>query len=403
MQLAHLCQNFDNIFANCGENDDDRLAENYAQAQQPMHAPERDTDAALDASVWRDMPDSVLDLVFARLPLKSLTRVRSLSKQWRSTDFFTRELAGLEQQQGRLALIKSGKHCEDQEVWVFDTPAQEWCKFRLSHFPASSSNTFSGPFAAAGGLLCYISEAKITDGSCSLEIMVGNPLTHTWRLLPPTRSVREFPTLTHMSMTGNQYTITLVGLCEGVVPFVIEVYNSATNAWRTNVPPPQLTSYYNFFKGDEYRGLATIDTTAKTIKRLMYPAALQESSFLDRAEDKCWILESKGSLFMCSNVPRMEGLWQRLETQWQRVCPFPKALQKYEKTALYLSDEAVLLVGSEPHCFPPQFEDVEPHKIVVFNRASKQWSVLPNISVGFGLVEELVGGLMFEPRFDAKP
>lgn len=206
-----------------------------------------------------------------------------------------------------------------------------------------------------------------------------------------------------MSMaTGNQYSITFVGLCDNTSDLVIQIYDSISNTWSSTVSP-QLTSYYNFFKGDEYQGLATIDTRSKSIKRLMYPSALQVSSFLNRYVDKCWILESKGSLFMCSNAPRKEGLWQRLETQWERMCPFPKVLQKYEKTALYLSDEVVLLIGSEPHCFPPQFEDVDPHKVVMYNKTTQQWSILPNISGNFGLVDELVGGLMFEPRFDAKP
>lgn len=385
MELAHSCQNFDNIFVNSGES-----ACLLGKCAPPPPS------TLLDSSLWRHLPESILYQVFLRLPLKSLIRIGSLSKLWNSTEFFSNELPG-EPKRGRLALMKSGKHCEHQEVWVFDTPEREWCKFRLGRFPSSLS--FSGPFAAAGGLLCYISE---TNGA--LEIMVGNPLTQTWRLLAPNLTLHEFPTLTHMSMTtGNQYSIILVGLCDGASAFVIEVYDSISNTWRTTVSPPQLKSYYNFFKGDEYQGLATIDMKSKTIKRLLYPSALQESSFLNRCEEKCWILESRGSLFMCSNAPRMEGLWQRLETQWQRVCPFPKALQKYEKTALYLSDDVVLLVGSEPHCFPPQFEDVDPHKIVMFNKVSKQWSILPNISANLGLVEELVGGLMFEPRFDAKP
>lgn len=378
MEFVHLVQNFHNIFANCGE----------AASLLPYNA----EFGVLDSSIWSNVPESVLYYVFSKLPLKSHIRIRSLSKLWMSTNF----LSAQEENSGRFAVMKSGKYCDDQEVWIFDTPAQEWCKFRLCNFP--SSLNFSGPFAAAGGLLCYIAE---TSGT--LRVMVGNPLTQTWRLLP-NLVLNEFPTLTHMAVTkGDQYSITFVGLCVDTGEILIEVYNSLSNSWRSTVTPPQLSSYYNFFKGDEYLGLATIDTRSKQIKRLMYPPALKESSFLDRYEDKCWILESKGSLFMCSNAPRKEGLWQRLETQWERVCPYPKVLQKYASTALFLSDQYMMLVGSDPHCFTPQFEDVDPHKIVLYNKVTRQWSVLPCISESFGTVDELVKGLMFEPRFDAKP
>jgi hypothetical protein len=371
-------------------------------ARRPSCTSECLTEEEFDPSIWSNLPESVLYLVFSKLPLKSLIRTRSVSKLWMSTDFFAN--GSLRQSTGRFALMKSGKRpssCKQQELWIFDTPAQEWCKFRLGSFP--SSLRFSGPFAAAGGLLCYISERSSED---TLEVMVGNPLNRSWRLLPPNLALFQFPTLTHMSMgtnSGDQYSITLVGLCDDTGALVIEVYDSISNSWRRTDSPPQLTSYYNFFKGDEYQGLATVDNRSKTIKRLTYPAALQESSFLNRYEDKCGILESRGSLFMCSNAPRKEGIWRRLEKEWSQVCPFPKVLKKYEKKALYLSDGFLLLVGSEPHCFPPQFEDVDPHKMVMFNNSTQQWSTLPNVSANFGKVDELVGGVMFEPRFDTKP
>ncbi|KAG0602518.1 hypothetical protein M758_10G019800 [Ceratodon purpureus] len=397
MELAHMDQNFRNIFANGGELP---LLGNKARRASCMS--ESCTEEEFDSSIWSNVPESVLYLVFSKLPLKSLIRIRSVSKLWMSTDFF---LDGLQvRNTSRFALIKSGKHplsCDQQELWVFDTPAQEWCKLSLGHFP--SPLRFSGPFAVAGGLLCYISQSSSRG---TLEVMVGNPLTRTWRVLPPNLALYEFPTLTHMftaTNSGDQYSITFVGLCDNTGAIVVEVYDSVSNSWRLTDSPPQLSSYYNFFKADEYLGLATIDRRSKTIKRLMYPAALQESSFLNRYEDKCWILESQGRMFMCSNAPRKEGLWQRLETEWSKVCPFPKVLKKYEKTALYLSDDVVLLVGSEPHCFPPQFEDVDPYTMVMFNKLTQQWSILPNVSASFGNVDELVKGLMFEPRFDAKP
>lgn len=391
MELAHIRQSFRDVFANGGEVP---VLGNNA----PCTISEPRTEVEFDPSIWTNLPESVLYLVFLKLPLKNLIRVRSLSKLWMSTDFFADRSSHV-QNAGRFALMRSGKppsSCESQEVWLFDTPAQEWCKFRLGHFP--SPLKFHGPFATAGGLLCYIAKTS------PLQVMVGNPLTQTWRVLPRNLALHELPTLTHMSMaTSDQYSITLVGLCDDTGAVAMERYDSLSNLWRRCDSPPELTSYYNFFKGDEYHGLATLDRRSKTVKRLMYPAALQESPYLNRYEDKCWILESQGRLFMCSKAPRKEGLWQRLETEWRKVCPFPKVLKKYEKTALYPSSKLVLLVGSEPLCFAPQFEDVAPHMMVVFNKVTQQWSVLPSIGASFGKVKEFLGGLMFEPRFDATP
>ncbi|XP_024384264.1 F-box/kelch-repeat protein At5g15710 [Physcomitrium patens] len=394
MSLAHQGVNFHNIFSGCGS---EPLLNPDAQPPRISDS-QLDGGAVLHPAIWSNLPESILHSVFSKLSLKNLTRIRSLNKLWKSTDFFSNGVNS--KKTGRFALLRGGQDLasEQHEVWVFDTPAQEWCKFNLGHFP--SSLVFKGPFAAAGGLLCYISQ---TSHGGKLKLIVSNPLMRTWRLLPPNLNLCDFPTLTHMSYLLDQYSITLVGLCEDTGAMTIEIYESGSNTWTSTDHPPQLTSYYNFFKEDDYLGLATIDMRSKSIMRIMYPYALQKSGFLSRDEDKCWILESKGGLFMCSNAPRREGIWQRLETEWKRVCVLPKQLHKYERTDLYISEDVVLLVGSEPRCFLPQFEDEDPHKLIVFNKETCRWSILPQISSNFGTLEELLRGLIFEPRFDTKP
>ncbi|XP_024366517.1 F-box/kelch-repeat protein At5g15710 [Physcomitrium patens] len=393
MEVVHLDRSLHNVFAS-REKLQLRVSAQLSRASQDLFG-----ELELDPAIWSSMPDSVLHHVFTKLPVKSLIRVRSLSKFWMSVDFFSN--GELDTKQGRFALYKGrpSLSCHKHEAWVFDTPAQEWCKFPVGPFP--SPLNFSGPFAAVGGLLCYISD---TSPAGTLEVLVGNPVTSTWRLLPPNLNLYEFPTLTQMSVDHDHYSITLVGVCEDMGALVIEIYDSKPNAWhRAEAVPPQTGSCYNLFRGDEFLGLATIDKRSKSVKRLVYPPALQESSFLNRYEDKCWILESRGSLFMCSNAARKEGIWQSLGAEWHKYCALPKELHKYEKTALYLSNEVMVLVGTDPHCFTPQFEDVDPHTITMFNMKTHLWITLPMIESIFGNTDEILPGLMFEPRFDRKP
>lgn len=452
--LAHLQQNFRNIFP---EGVDPTIAaavhgnqllpstsnkHGYNSFYPQIGDEEEESEHYLNPVIWGEMPESVLHLIFSRLPIKSTIRLRSLNKHWNCTDFLSNNTT---HQQGasQFALVKKKRHhnpgknpFSQQEVWLLDSRTHEWCKFHIgstSPFPSSSSSSSSststncsrddedvlelrGPFATAGGLLCYAKDPNQAPNS-RLELLICNPMTQTWRQLPPTLTLSEFPDLVHMAMmtptteaaSTSRYCITLVGRRSEASDgggLVIEVYDSGSDAWSQAEKPPRLFSYYRLFEGEDYKGLATIDTDTNRIRRLMYPPALQPRSCLEGVYgegDKCWIMESQGSLFMCCNAPKKEGIWQRLEVEWCKVCAFPKVLRQYERTSLFLTEEVVLLLGTEPLHFAPQCEDLEPHQLVMYEKASHKWSVLPRISARFGDVEDILGGFVFEPRFDTRP
>jgi len=461
--LAHLQQSFRNIFP---EGVDPTIAAAVHGKQlpstsnkqgynsvYPQYGDEEEDDADeeeegssehLNPVIWGEMPESVLHLIFSRLPIKSTIRLRSLNKHWNWTDFLSNNTT--HQGASQFALVKKKRHhnpnipFSQQEVWLLDSRTHEWCKFHIgstSPFPrsSSSSSTFCssrdddvlelrGPFATAGGLLCYAKYPNQAPDDSRLELLICNPMTQTWRQLPPTLTLREFPDLVHMAMvtttttgaaasakstSSSRYCITLVGRRSEASDgggLVIEVYDSGSDTWSRAEKPPRLFSYYQLFEGEDYKGLATIDTDTNRIRRLMYPPALQPRSCLEPAceeGDKCWIMESEGSLFMCCNAARKEGIWQRLEVEWCKVCAFPKVLSKYERTSLFLTQEVVLLLGTEPLHFAPQCEDLEPHQLVMYEKSSQKWSVLPRISASFGDVEDILRGFVFEPRFDTRP
>ena len=448
--LAHLQQNFRNIFpegvdqtiaavhgsqlpSTSNKQGYNSLYPQYGDAEEDDANEDEEEPEHLNPIIWGEMPESVLHLIFSRLPIKSTIRLHSLNKHWNCTDFLSNNTT--HQGASQFALVKKKRHhnpeipFSQQEVWLLDSRTHEWCKFHIGStrpFPRSSSSTTStycsrddvlelrGPFASAGGLLCYAKAPNQAPDS-RLELLICNPMTQTWRQLPPTLTLCEFPDLVHMAMmtvgaasakSTSRYCITLVGRSEtSDGGLLIEVYDSGSDTWLQAEKPPQLFSYYHLFEGEDYKGLATIDTNTNRIRRLMYPPALQPRSCLEQLceGDQCWIMESKGSLFMCCNAPRKEGIWQRLEVEWCKVCAFPKVLRKYEKTSLFLTEEVVLLLGTEPLHFAPQCEDLEPHQLVMYEKSSQKWSVLPRISASFGDVEDILGGFVFEPRFDTRP
>lgn len=66
------------------------------------------------------------------------------------------------------------------------------------------------------------------------------------------------------------------------------------------------------------------------------------------------------SLYISRIAPRKGGIWQLLGSVWKKVCEHQKIMRRYEKISLFLYDDVALLLGTEPLCFRPQFEDLPP-------------------------------------------
>ena len=158
----------------------------------------------MDPNIWSNIPQIILELIFARLPLQSLIRLRLLSKQWRadlSSPAF--QHAFCDGRPKGFAVVES-ERTNPKRVWAYDARARTWHGLPLHYLP------FSYLVAADGGLLCFVKYGKVDE---CLQLVVCNPLTCTWRELPPVVGVQMIPKAFQMKvdMKSREYTIKFLG------------------------------------------------------------------------------------------------------------------------------------------------------------------------------------------------
>ena len=158
----------------------------------------------MDPNIWSNIPQIILELIFARLPLQSLVRLQLLSKQWRS-DLTAPAFqhAFCDGRPKGFAVVES-ERTNPKQVWAYDAGARRWHGLPLDYLP------FSYLAAADGGLLCFVKYGKLEE---CLQLVVCNPLTCAWRELPPVVGVQMIPKAFHMKVDfkSRQYTIKFLG------------------------------------------------------------------------------------------------------------------------------------------------------------------------------------------------
>jgi hypothetical protein len=109
----------------------------------------------MDECVWGKLPETELELIFARLPLKDIVRLQALNTHWKlliRSSYFQQRLEQVSQQLGAtrfglLTQVIKGPRSLCWDFHIFDTPASEWNHFSLSgppdnlqrHFPHCNS------------------------------------------------------------------------------------------------------------------------------------------------------------------------------------------------------------------------------------------------------------------------
>jgi hypothetical protein len=200
----------------------------------------------LDALTWSKLPENTMELIFARLPLKAIFRLRSLNQHWKSFIFST----SFQQLFSDVPLRRPvGLFCDLIGLAVnsmtFDTCAHEWFSRHL-HSPPSSP-THIQPLVTAGGLVaCCFRFSHTTAADLRRRIVVMNPTTNSRRMLPPCHFPDVEPSLIKMETNEPMkvYTITLMYTGRTVLAqrhhaattpesWIIEIYDSSTDCWST--------------------------------------------------------------------------------------------------------------------------------------------------------------------------
>jgi len=159
----------------------------------------------MDPDMWSTLPQGLLELIFARLPLHCIVQLRTLSKQWHANitlpafQHAYRETGNSQ----RFAVVMDSERAKPKKVWAYDVMERRWNGLPLQYLP------FTYLVAAGGGLLCFVKFNRRLLG----RVIVCNPLTHEWRELPPPHEVKVMPRVFHIMVDPElkQYSIFCIG------------------------------------------------------------------------------------------------------------------------------------------------------------------------------------------------
>ncbi|KAG6542209.1 hypothetical protein Mapa_016442 [Marchantia paleacea] len=229
----------------------------------------------MNSDLWSELPDSLLDKIFARLPLRSLFRTRVLSTKWDRA--ITRSLSF----QSEISALSSGweSYCPVFWSWScewligYDRRSKRWHKlFKISYFPGISKvRWLSG--GGAGSLLCF-HQGAWSGGD--LFIHVTNPFLRSWHKLPNTNTPsRPMLDIVHAVRLGlRDYEVIVITqddrnmVVDEAAPFTsprsalcAEIYSRVADSWTTDnlgplVPRDLRKVSSAFFEGTLYFVLA---------------------------------------------------------------------------------------------------------------------------------------------------
>lgn len=188
--------------------------------------------AMLDPAVWSRLPEELLELTFARLPLPNIQRLRCLSKQWdRSLNEKSHFKATCAEVNRKIFALLEENIDDYGKFWIklYDMYSNRWHVYEL--ILGDDTEPFKTMSAADGGLVVFASAWKATKKK-PLEIVVVNPLTKAMKVLRltglKTHQLQMMQIVTN-SITG-YYKVILVSclLRKGVIA---EVFDSERDEW----------------------------------------------------------------------------------------------------------------------------------------------------------------------------
>lgn len=369
----------------------------------------------MDRSLWSTLPQELVELVLARLPMQQLVELCRCSQVWsivsRSPDF-RRECS---KQHPKLFGLVGWKENPGRRVCtvVCDMDSNEWCYRELGlGFPhsirANDRHAYDdAKYACDGGLVCYVSQAKLS----SHPILVGNPLTDQWRALPriPLANMKTILVQLVVAEDGKSYRVILVCTNKSEVPqdYSAHCYDSKIGLWSA------------MESGLVYYGCSTLvwtilsspcvfDCATKTLHKLVDCPALDgvNAKRYAMVKNRLFVLH-KWSSDMFPHVAKRfivsEYEWQSSASDLNRLriidSTLPRDLPKgIYKVHLFACNGFLLLFADNCE------EDEDQHQIIrLYDASANDWQSL-SMGGDFRFTEdELQSVYMCELRWDAVP
>ncbi|KAG0619438.1 hypothetical protein M758_4G140000, partial [Ceratodon purpureus] len=194
----------------------------------------------VNPAIWSDLPEELLQRVFARLPLADIIRLRCLSKQWNrilNSHDFKQVCTDTHPKMFAIITPLSYSVSRSFNVRLYDLrpPNYEMQIDTGSKRP----NNYLTKSASDGGLVCFACTADEEDLACiasaSVIVLVCNPLTRVVRELPLHSHCKRPPEMLHLVMdrVSKCYQVLIVSTDPNGGGLVAEVFHSNTGAWTS--------------------------------------------------------------------------------------------------------------------------------------------------------------------------
>jgi hypothetical protein len=139
----------------------------------------------MDPEIWSKLPQEQLLDVLARLPTTAIPRLREVCKKWKEllvAKHFTDRIVAVRQSQTPFLLVCIKRY---QAIAAFNPALKEWRElFIWKKSPVFQIHCLR---ATGGGLLLFkgnMGKRKAVDDAGSIRLLVCNPITKLWRILP---------------------------------------------------------------------------------------------------------------------------------------------------------------------------------------------------------------------------
>lgn len=342
--------------------------------------------------LWSKLPEELLELIIARLPVAQIDGLRALSKSWRFNmsphSNFKRLCA--EARPKLFALMRADPQRAKIRFKLFDSRLYMWhnCEYSLAREYRRSLSV------SDGGLVCFV---PCVNG---LPILVCNPLTNDWRELPMQAHVRNKPRMIQLIVDKQlgSYKLIIVGSGREE-QLAAEVYDSGSRKWslmnkgyvsgyvdyRLQYPSSDDVCRYNATRGDS---LGVYDCGRKRLSRLdccddkrglarLHFAALNDRVFvLEPGHDQSFeIVEFRGPTYTEAQrsikIPRHTGRGSSLKTLDLNG----------SQTALHACNGLILVTEGGFCSKHPEMEwrVGYPHNFYLYDMARGTWWSLPGL------------------------
>jgi len=196
--------------------------------------------SALDSHIWSNLQPELVARILSHLPFTALIHTRLVSKRW-DREIYAGRLLGNESiadfnPRSWLFLFENGGPGSPHKLHAFDPVQNDWQTFTtIPHFATVQKIGGLSLCGAACGLMVYkISALK----SHFIRFGVFNPITRSWKKLPPLLKRRQRPVVSMFmessGVGGHYYKLVVAGGLEYDQHVQsTEVYDSRTECWRT--------------------------------------------------------------------------------------------------------------------------------------------------------------------------